>query len=193
VLNAPGSSFSVTEVIHEYLGYIDTASRPEDVDGWLRLYAEAAAQADIADEVATAKQAIESGTLPSAAMVDLIERAEKRYRDRTATARPGVDMGDVMTRMFATIRATVEGGNPEGVPLRSCLGPVTSLLGGYYPGTTVIAGRPKQGKSTLMEQEMLWQAGKGRASLLCSLEMAEERVGIRLASRISGQCVSYVC
>lgn len=95
-------------------------------------------------------------------------------------------MKAVVQRVATRMQRSLEG-DEDAVPyIASSFADFNRLIGGFRIGLwTVIAARPKMGKTSLWEQEVVWQARRGRGVIVCSLEMAPDEHVERMALRES--------
>jgi len=158
---------------------------PETVPIVLDHYSRARAESELATEVAKAQASIARGADPVEAIVSLdFQRQQKTKALRKLSRAPYSTASSAQLRILARVGDAQTGKKPPLLP--SFLPELTRAIGGYCVGITTLAGRPGHGKTTLAEQEAVYQASCDRAVVFGSLEMSEDELYTRMALRMAG-------
>ena len=115
---------------------------------------------------------------------DLIAEAKKKLNELgTPQRHEWYSSKDVAMNTYALLEEKAKGGNG----VKSGIGDLDRLLGGFYPGElTIIGAQPGAGKSVIGMLIALNAAKAGKKSGLLSLEMADTQYGQRLFSHMTG-------
>lgn len=185
----------VKEYLNDWWLVFDLASsiHPDEAEALLDEYIEAAQEAELVGRIEQMREAVHGGDLPSQAVQGLQEEVRQRaMQRRDAMEPPGVSARHVLGEVFEDFNNHVEGKSVEGLPLPSKFKALNEAIGGWYVGVSFIAGRPKHGKSTLFEQEMIDAALRGHHVALVSLEMSRKKTMRRLVARMAGIPVNLI-
>lgn len=70
----------------------------------------------------------------------------------------------------------------DGSGVKTGIGPLDDVIGGLFPGLTILAGRPSMGKSALAQTIATGVARSGKGVLFASLEMQTSAIAMRAIS-----------
>lgn len=156
---------------------VDGVPRASNVESYAQIVRDKAARREL---IAAARVTIADALEGDDPLDEVMDRAEARLLSvgRNTTAGDFVLAEDWIGEMFPAVdRATNEKRTVTGVPCG--LASVDHLTRGWQPSDLiVIAGRPSDGKTSLMLQFAL-EASRHTFTTVCSLEMSRQSVGFR--------------